>query len=98
MKEFRAAGGTISVTDNLSPMSLGPMRGGHFKWAGGKNHIDLFGSRTMGTRFEELKHFFQVQNLRKAGKADLEINAMRDEIEAVAASFMEALGFGRSSF
>lgn len=29
----------------------------------------------MGTRFEVLKNFFQVQNLREAGNADLEINA-----------------------
>jgi len=52
----------------------------------------------MGTRFEELKHFFQVQNLRKAGKTDLDINAMRGKIETDASRFMEALGFGRESF
>ena len=95
MKEFRGAGGTMNVTDKLGPF---PLRGGHFDWVGGRNHIDLFGSRSMGTRFEELKHFFQVQKLRKSGMTDLEISAMRGSIEGDAHRFMEALGFVRETF
>lgn len=94
-KEFRGAGGTMHVTNDLGPMGL---RGGHFDWAGGRNHLDLFGSRSMGTRFEELKHFFQIQKMRKSGMTDLEIGAMRQSIEDQTHRFMEALGFVRETF
>ncbi len=64
----------MTTTRELGPM---PLRGGHLIWQGGQNRIELFLSRSMGTWFEELKHFFQVRKLRSSGATDLEIDAMR---------------------